>query len=44
MGVLRLLLALTVVIGHVAPILGVRLMHSSVAVQAFYLASGFYPR
>jgi peptidoglycan/LPS O-acetylase OafA/YrhL len=42
MGVLRLILAIAVVIAHTEPIFGFRLVGSDVAVQAFYIISGFY--
>jgi peptidoglycan/LPS O-acetylase OafA/YrhL len=41
-GLFRILLALSVVIGHSSPIFGERLIFPSVAVQAFYIVSGFY--
>lgn len=42
MGVLRLLLALSVVNAHGGNLLGLQFMLSSFAVQAFYMISGFY--
>lgn len=42
MGWLRILLALSVVIGHSAPIFGYRLFRADLAVQCFYVISGFY--
>ena len=42
MGTLRLLLALSVVIGHSSSIIGVNLVGGQAAVQAFYIISGFY--
>jgi peptidoglycan/LPS O-acetylase OafA/YrhL len=42
MGILRLLLAVSVVINHTGPILGLTLVGGPVAVKAFYIISGFY--
>jgi peptidoglycan/LPS O-acetylase OafA/YrhL len=42
MGLVRLLLALSVVIGHTKPIFGISLVGGPAAVQAFYVISGFY--
>jgi len=42
MGILRLLLAISVVINHTEAIFGFRLVDASIAVQAFYMISGFY--
>lgn len=42
MGTVRLLLALSVVIGHSAPILGLRLLPPEFAVSCFFVISGFY--
>ncbi|MBW3624107.1 MAG: acyltransferase [Armatimonadetes bacterium] len=42
MGLIRCLLALAVVLSHTTPIFGVRLVDGSLAVQAFYMISGFY--
>jgi peptidoglycan/LPS O-acetylase OafA/YrhL len=42
MGILRLLLALSVVAVHSQPILGINLVGGQTAVQAFYMISGFY--
>ena len=42
MGVIRLILAISVVIGHSSPIFGVTLVGGQAAVQAFYIISGFY--
>lgn len=42
MGILRLLLALAVVIAHSSPVFGLRLTGGTIAVQAFYIISGFY--
>ncbi len=42
MGVVRLLLALSVVIAHSESILGIHLVGGKIAVQAFYIISGFY--
>jgi peptidoglycan/LPS O-acetylase OafA/YrhL len=42
MGILRLLLAISVVIAHSSPIWGLKLLDAKIAVQAFYIISGFY--
>jgi peptidoglycan/LPS O-acetylase OafA/YrhL len=42
MGIIRLLLALSVVATHAGPILGSRLVGGQIAVQSFYIISGFY--
>lgn len=42
MGVLRLMLALTVVIAHSQPFFGFKLVGGLLAVQSFYIISGFY--
>jgi len=42
MGILRLLLALSVVAVHSQSILGINLVGGQTAVQAFYMISGFY--
>lgn len=42
MGIIRLLLAISVVIAHTTPIFGTSLVGGKVAVQAFYIISGFY--
>jgi len=42
MGVLRLLLALSVVVSHSSTLFGLQLVDSVLAVQAFYIISGFY--
>lgn len=42
MGCLRLLLALSVVIGHTSPIFGIRLVSGAAAVETFFMISGFY--
>lgn len=42
MGLIRLLLALSVVLSHSSAILGIDLVGGRVAVQAFYIISGFY--
>lgn len=42
MGLLRLILAISVVIGHSSPIFGISLVGGQAAVQAFYIISGFY--
>lgn len=42
MGLIRLLLALSVVIAHGGQIFGLKLVGGQIAVQAFYIISGFY--
>ncbi|MEO5643299.1 MAG: acyltransferase [Bacteroidia bacterium] len=42
MGVLRFILALVVVIAHCTPIFGCRSVGSAVAVESFFIISGFY--
>ncbi|WP_354677880.1 acyltransferase family protein [Cupriavidus plantarum] len=42
MGSFRLLLAIAVVVAHSAPLFGLQLTGGAVAVQAFYIVSGFY--
>ncbi|MDP2377810.1 acyltransferase [Reyranella sp.] len=42
MGILRLLLALSVLAAHSTPILGVRLISGGAAVHLFFVISGFY--
>lgn len=42
MGIIRLLLALSVVIDHTAPLFGISLIGGSLAVQGFFVISGFY--
>lgn len=42
MGILRFLLAISVVIAHSGPILGAYLVDSNVAVETFFMISGFY--
>lgn len=42
MGVIRLLLALSVLISHTSPIFGFKLVGGQAAVQAFFIISGFY--
>jgi peptidoglycan/LPS O-acetylase OafA/YrhL len=42
MGFFRLLLAIAVVVGHSAPLFGLEFTGGVVAVQAFYIVSGFY--
>lgn len=42
MGVIRFLLALAVVIGHSGKIFGYQMVPGGLAVQAFYMISGFY--
>lgn len=42
MGILRVILAITVVIAHSDPFLGLKFPGALVAVEAFYIISGFY--
>jgi peptidoglycan/LPS O-acetylase OafA/YrhL len=42
MGLLRFLLAVSVVIAHSSPIYGFKLVGGQIAVQAFFMISGFY--
>lgn len=42
MGLFRLLLAISVVVAHSSPLFGLRLTGGMIAVQAFYMVSGFY--
>ncbi len=42
MGIIRLLLALSVLAGHANSILGLRFVLGVIAVQSFYMISGFY--
>lgn len=42
MGLIRLLLALSVVISHTSPVFGQTLIGGQLAVQSFYMVSGFY--
>lgn len=42
MGIIRTLLAISVIVAHSTPILGFTLVGGSTAVQAFYIISGFY--
>ncbi len=42
MGILRFLLAISVVIAHSAPLFGFTLVGGQIAVQCFYIISGFY--
>jgi peptidoglycan/LPS O-acetylase OafA/YrhL len=42
MGIIRLLLAISVIIGHSGPIFGLQLVRGDVAVKLFYIISGFY--
>lgn len=42
LGCLRLLLALSVVIGHTSPVFGIRLVSGAAAVETFFMISGFY--
>jgi peptidoglycan/LPS O-acetylase OafA/YrhL len=42
MGFLRFILAITVVIAHSSPIFGFTFVGGQIAVQSFYMISGFY--
>lgn len=42
MGILRFILAISVVISHSSPIFGLSFVGGQVAVQSFYIISGFY--
>ena len=42
MGILRLLLAISVLLAHSSSVFGVNLVGGQAAVQAFYIVSGFY--
>ncbi len=42
MGILRILLAISVVLAHSSSIFGFSLVGGQIAVQAFYIISGFY--
>ena len=42
MGIIRFLLAISVLVLHTSPIFGLTLVGGDVAVQAFYIISGFY--
>lgn len=42
MGIIRLILAISVVIAHTSPVLNTQLVGGQLAVQAFYIISGFY--
>lgn len=42
MGLLRVILALSVVLAHVGPIFGTSLVPSRIAVETFFVISGFY--
>ena len=42
MGIIRFLLAISVLVLHTTPIFGLTLVGGDVAVQAFYIISGFY--
>jgi peptidoglycan/LPS O-acetylase OafA/YrhL len=42
MGILRLVLAFSVIASHVGPILGLNFLGGSLAVQSFFIISGFY--
>jgi peptidoglycan/LPS O-acetylase OafA/YrhL len=42
MGILRLLLSISVLINHTGPIFGYKLLEGKIAVQLFFIISGFY--
>jgi peptidoglycan/LPS O-acetylase OafA/YrhL len=42
MGLLRILLALSVVLNHLGPIFGFTLLNGKIAVESFFIISGFY--
>lgn len=42
MGIIRLLLALAVIIVHTTPVFGLKLVGAEVAVNSFFIISGFY--
>jgi len=42
MGFIRIILAIAVVIVHTEPIFGFELVRGRVAVQSFFIISGFY--
>lgn len=42
MGIIRFLLAVSVIISHSTPIFGISLVGGQIAVQAFFILSGFY--
>jgi len=42
MGIIRLILAVSVILSHSGPLFGFQLIPGSLAVQSFYLISGFY--
>ena len=42
MGIIRFLLAISVVIAHTSSVYGFKLVGGQIAVQAFYMISGFY--
>jgi len=42
MGVLRFILAISVVLSHTEPLFGIQIVGGQIAVQAFYIISGFY--
>jgi peptidoglycan/LPS O-acetylase OafA/YrhL len=42
MGILRLILSLSVVLDHTGPLFGLHLLSGKIAVQAFFIISGFY--
>ena len=42
MGVIRILLAISVVIAHSTPLFGLSFVGGRYAVQCFYMVSGFY--
>jgi peptidoglycan/LPS O-acetylase OafA/YrhL len=42
MGILRLLLAVSVIAAHAGPILGTMMVPGNYAVETFFMISGFY--
>lgn len=42
MGLIRILLAISVIIAHTESILGFNMVGGTLAVQAFFIISGFY--
>lgn len=42
MGVIRILLAISVILAHTGPVFGVGIVGGVIAVKAFYIISGFY--
>lgn len=42
MGVIRVLLAISVILAHAGPVFGINIVGGVIAVKAFYIISGFY--